>query len=639
MPHPLRWLLLVTLSLLLIARAPGISGQGVNKDNGHAAIGALTVFANWNFDAGRDIPDDFTSYPEFLPNLQGWDFRINLPYVRYKLANRGSSSPVSMLGVVEGPSTTDTVGLYGHRNNSIWLFQVDANEACNTRRFRAPATSTDPATRNVRSLTAGWKVVGSPSPQPLVFSSEAIASAVAGEGVGVAKIFLVARAPDGRLYMNQLLVNGDEAPAWPGAWTALAWSASGPASLVSGFDGKLALAWVPAGSTRVNVAVYTPSTNTWSPPVDVAPGSVPQLLWDGTGLHLLFVGSPTPTLRHTSATQAAPLTFAPLSAVSSLIAVKNGQFHATVLNDRIHAALRQDDGSNNASRIFYSKSMTAPGTASRWSIPSETGLVTFAAPRIAAVQHQIYVAATDFKGRDRVLGERDADPGQRPHRELQLGQMDQPRRARGQRRRRVPAGRDAVIQRRHLSDRHRAGGDRGIQHLDRQHEPRGPEASAHREARHAPALGRAWRRTGRTWDRRLREVQPRQADKHHMAGVRGDPALRRLRRERIRRSRARDAEGGGRGRSCAGLCLAVQQRLPAVRPMAQVLLAGRRDPPRRRLQRRRQGRHHHLRAEGAGGHRIGPGVGVALAGGPLQHVAASGIRSSRWPARSRRWGT
>ena len=399
MPHPLRWLLLVTLGLLVIARAPGISGQGVNKDNGHAAIGALTVFANWNFDAGRDIPDDFTSYPEFLPNLQGWDFRINLPYVRYKLANRGSSSPVSMLGVVEGPSTTDTVGLYGHRSNSIWLFQVDANGGVQYKTLPSSRDINGSTTRNVRSLTAGWKVVGSPQPQPPVFSSEAIAGAVAGEGVGVAKIFLVARAPDGRLYMNQLLVPGDEAPAWPAGWTALAWSASGPASLVSGFDGKLALAWVAAGTNRVNVAVYAPSTNTWSPPVDVAPGSVPQLLWDGTGLHLLFVGSPTPTLRHTSATQAAPLTFAPLSAVSSLIAVKNGQFHATVLNERIHAALRQDDGSNNASRIFYSKSMTAPGTASRWSIPSETGLVTFAAPRIAAVQHQIYVAATDFKGR------------------------------------------------------------------------------------------------------------------------------------------------------------------------------------------------------------------------------------------------
>lgn len=402
MPHPLRWLVLLTLSFLHMVLAPGIGGQGLSKDNGHAAIGAMTVFANWNFDAGRDIPDDFASYPEFLPNLRGWDFRINLPYVRYKLANRGSGSPVSMLGVVEGPSTVNAIDLYGHRNNSIWLFQVGANGSVQYKTLPSSRDINGSATRNARSLAAGWKMVGTgfvPLPNQLVFSSEAIASAVAGEGVGAAKIVLVARALNGRLYMNQLLVNGDEAPVWAGGWTPLAWSASGPASLTSGFADKVALAWVAAGTNRVNVAVYTPSTSTWSPPVDVATGSVPQLLWDGTGLHLLFVGSPTATLRHTSATQAAPLTFAPLSTVSSLIAVKNGQFHATVLNERIHAALRQDDGSNTASRIFYSKSMTPPGTASRWSIPSETGLVTFAAPRIAAVQHQIYVAATDLNGR------------------------------------------------------------------------------------------------------------------------------------------------------------------------------------------------------------------------------------------------
>src|SRR5215212_1249002 len=101
MPHPSRWLV-VALSVLHLVRAPGIEGQGLMGADGHAVISGKSVFANWNFDAGRDIPDDFASYPEFLPNLRGWDFRINLPYVRYKLANRGSASPVSMLGVVEG---------------------------------------------------------------------------------------------------------------------------------------------------------------------------------------------------------------------------------------------------------------------------------------------------------------------------------------------------------------------------------------------------------------------------------------------------------------------------------------------------------------------------------------------------------
>jgi hypothetical protein len=46
------------------------------------------VLAAWNFKAGKDMPKKFNKYPEFkqykevgvVPNLNGWDFRINLPH-------------------------------------------------------------------------------------------------------------------------------------------------------------------------------------------------------------------------------------------------------------------------------------------------------------------------------------------------------------------------------------------------------------------------------------------------------------------------------------------------------------------------------------------------------------------------------
>ena len=46
-------------------------GQGLRRDNGHAAINGRTIFAAWNFEAGRGISNDFAAYPEVFPNLEG----------------------------------------------------------------------------------------------------------------------------------------------------------------------------------------------------------------------------------------------------------------------------------------------------------------------------------------------------------------------------------------------------------------------------------------------------------------------------------------------------------------------------------------------------------------------------------------
>jgi hypothetical protein len=251
----------------------------------------------------------------------------------------------------------------------------------------------------VLSLTAGWKPVGSPpSPSTPPFAAEAITATVVGQGIGIARIFVVAHTATGDLYMNQLLVNSED-PTWSGSWTALGWSSTEAASLVGAFGNKVAMAWVAADTNHVNLSLLTPATGTWSPPVEVRAGRAPQLLWDGSGLHLLFVGAPTPLLRHASAMQSTPLVLSAISSISPLIGVKNGQYHAAIYNERVHVAFRQDDGSNNASRILYAKSTTPAGPASNWSIPSETGIVTFNAPRIAAIQHQIFVLGLDFRAR------------------------------------------------------------------------------------------------------------------------------------------------------------------------------------------------------------------------------------------------
>lgn len=396
----LRQLGIASLPFLLAGSfAASIPAQGVQRDSGHATVNGRAVFAAWNLEAGSGIPEDLSGYPEFLPNLRGWDFRINLPHVRYKLANTGSLAPASMVGVVEGPRTPDTLSMYGHRNNSIWLFQVDSQGRVLYKALPSSRSLSGSETRNVRSLTADWHPLGTefnPIPRPPRFLAEEVAAAVVGEGIGVARVFVVARAEGGGLFLNHMLVEREDPGAWLQTWAALGWESTGPASLTRCFDGRLALAWVGSATGLVNVAIHTPATGAWSSPVEVAAaGSPPQLLWDGHGLHLLFVGSPTPVLRHTSATSATPLSFSSLASVSPLFAVLLGQFHATAFNERIHVAMRQDDGSSGPTRIFYSKSMTPAGTPSSWSAPSETGIVTYRRPRIAGLHHQIYAIATD----------------------------------------------------------------------------------------------------------------------------------------------------------------------------------------------------------------------------------------------------
>jgi hypothetical protein len=82
----------------------------------------------WNVQAGSALPEQIGDYSGFLPFLEGWDFRINLPHVRFHQAGSGAGSLAAMVGVVEDgtpvTSKSGTLRRYGHRNNAIWIFRV-----------------------------------------------------------------------------------------------------------------------------------------------------------------------------------------------------------------------------------------------------------------------------------------------------------------------------------------------------------------------------------------------------------------------------------------------------------------------------------------------------------------------------------
>ncbi len=136
----------------LLLQAPATHAQGLNKDEGHCTIAARTVLSCWNPAAGAALPEAIGEYPEFLPFLKGWDFRINLPHTRLQRGLAGAGGPPAIAGVIEDATRpTDVAGTlakYGHTNNAIWLMRVqNAAAPCTSRRCPAAATELAPRRR------------------------------------------------------------------------------------------------------------------------------------------------------------------------------------------------------------------------------------------------------------------------------------------------------------------------------------------------------------------------------------------------------------------------------------------------------------------------------------------------------------
>ncbi|HEV2058040.1 MAG TPA: hypothetical protein VGR11_01705, partial [Solirubrobacteraceae bacterium] len=119
---------LLSTTAALLTAPTSAQAQGLERDSGHCTTAGKTVLSCWNFEAGGALPESLGAYPEFLPFLRGWDFRINLPHTRLQRGLSGRGGAPTMVGVVEDATAPadprGTLAKYGHTNNAIWLMRV-----------------------------------------------------------------------------------------------------------------------------------------------------------------------------------------------------------------------------------------------------------------------------------------------------------------------------------------------------------------------------------------------------------------------------------------------------------------------------------------------------------------------------------
>lgn len=394
-----------------------VLAQGISRDAGHCATPTSVVIACWNDAAGRNIPESLANYPEFLPNLHGWDFRINLPHVRFQTMRPGLGSAISMAGVVEDPGPIykpspvkplpilkPSVNVpelidYAHRDNSIWLFRTDASGNVFYTELPSRRNRQTGVVENAVTLTGAWFRVG-PAASPL-FTADRIATAVVGRGLGNTTIHLVALGRDSRLHHTRLAIKGTHITAWPAVWRTLKVTSVTAPSLATAGTNALALAWTDA-TGNVMVQQLDTSTNVWTPATAVATGAElhqPRLVWDGATVNVLYTADVR--LRHAHSTSTTPLAFSQPVQVSALLPVHQGQFDVMFFNNGLHAAMRTTPGSPPGTGVFYATTKTFPGQPPAWTIPSETGLQADDTPRIARLAENVFVIASDPNGRVR----------------------------------------------------------------------------------------------------------------------------------------------------------------------------------------------------------------------------------------------
>ncbi len=400
-------LLAAIAAAIAAALGPPASMQGVQKDSGHCTLNGQVVVACWNPQAGRDMPKNFSEYPEFLPSLDGWDFRINLPHTRFRLARSGAGTGPAMVGVIEDATslyedpnvTLPIVKDYGHRNNSIWMFRVNQTDGqIYVKVLPSRRNPSGSATENVRSLTAGWVRVGAPG--ALKFRDEAPSVVALGKGLGSAAIYVVARAEDDALYMSKHVVADTSFFSWPEPWTAVGVTSVVRPSLSEAFDTKLALAtWTSTPSERIDVRLFDPADGKWRGRVraGAAARRRPQLVWDGTALNVFFVANNR--VRHTFAADDTPMKFDEPVDVSNLLFVVADDYHAIAFNKRLHVVVRRATGIPPPQQVWYATTTTPFGQASQWSEPSSVGFSTSRAPKIAALYENLFVIGVGSNGR------------------------------------------------------------------------------------------------------------------------------------------------------------------------------------------------------------------------------------------------
>jgi hypothetical protein len=378
--------------LLTLLASSGAYGQSRSADSGNCALGGKVVVACWNFAAGSAMPNDYGQYPERLPFLRGWDFRINLPHVRFQRGTDDAGSAPALVGVVEDatPPTSKqgTLFLYGHKNNSLWIFRVASDKRAYFKLLPSRRDPASAAVENISSLTSGWVRIGSTDAPMLRLEQPAVA--VVGEGIGNAVIVLVARGEDGILYFTTRRLTNTSA-TWTAPWQALGRSESRP-TLTAAFTGTAALAWREPDSDLVRVRLYDIATATWGPS-SVPPGAFaegePLLVSSPDRLNLFFTSKLGSRLLYTSAATTG-LEFSKPDVVSAA-PVRAGMTSALWFNQRLHVVYTEAGGS--AARVWYTVSVPANGSPASWTPRSDTGLRTIGPVQIASVYDQVFVLA------------------------------------------------------------------------------------------------------------------------------------------------------------------------------------------------------------------------------------------------------
>ena len=355
-------------------------------------LGAVPIYACWNPQAGRLMPTSTPDHPERYPSLSGWDFRINLPHVRYQKARAGTGSPPALVGVTEGRPEDGTLASFNHVNNSVWVFRVDPDGRAVYKVVPSRRSLTSAQMDNVTSLISDWTVVG-PSGSPALRSDERPAVTVIGSGLGAATVHVVARATDGALWHTSRPVSSTDTSSWPTAWEPIGAVATARPSIERAFDGRLAVAWRgEANELRVRLRATD-----WGPTEtipDVA-GGAPKLVWDGTALNVFYVTGGRVT--HRAIAQPQPPT---ASAPSTVVPTITGgeDFDAVAFNSRLHVAMRDGRFRSLSQPIRYTASTTAPGIVPVWTSASDTGLSSARPPELAAHHDLLFILATALDG-------------------------------------------------------------------------------------------------------------------------------------------------------------------------------------------------------------------------------------------------
>ncbi|MCW5631797.1 MAG: VCBS repeat-containing protein [Rubrivivax sp.] len=419
------WASAVALSLALVT--PPCMAQGQDRDVGHCVSGARQTVACWNNAAGKLIPEALENYAEFLPNLKGWDFRVNLPHTRYQPLRNGQGSPVEMVGVVEdaSPLYSNPAGLdfadYGHRNNSIWLFRVDAaDRQVYASQLPSRVDLSTGVPQNAISLTGGWQKVGLTGGPVAGFIPDRVAVAVSGAGLGAATIHVVVRAAGGGLHHTRRLVEGSAATPWQTPWSYTGVRSLAPPALVSLGAGKVAMAWVNLDKA-VNVRVYDAATSQWTQPVVAGQASdvhQPRIMVHGQTLVVMYTSEKR--LQHTFSALGSELAFSPPTAVLPGHLVVEGQFDVLVFNGGLHVVARTTGGVPANTRLVYSTTKSPPGTAAQWTAPSFPAVKAADMPRIGNLYENVFVIARTTTGR---LAYQRKDPN-RPDNRITGGSTD-----------------------------------------------------------------------------------------------------------------------------------------------------------------------------------------------------------------------